>query len=84
MVCPTCDHTLQSLGHGLFHCPRCGTLVGSQADGSADVPALVKRCRGFQREFRGSVEYHTTLWIRLGIHECIDTPAERDRARQGY
>ena len=45
MSCPTCDHTMHSLGTAprYFWCPRCGTIKSCEADIAA--PALVDRCR---------------------------------------
>jgi len=62
----------------MFHCPRCGTLVGCYADGSALVPALVARCREFGRALRHVARPPDERdWHRLGIDEAIATPAQR-------
>jgi hypothetical protein len=74
MPCPTCDHSLHMVTDGVFHCPRCGTMLGGYADGSAAVPALVLRCR--------RLEAMHFLWLKsewhsLGIAEAIHPPGER-------
>lgn len=81
MACPTCDHTMEGIGYGFFHCPRCGTM--RNGDGSLTVPALVERCR----EFAGNAitaakvdrheEWVLRQWHRLGIAESISTPENR-------
>jgi len=49
MACPTCDHTMHSLGstknnESIFWCPRCGTVKGRNYAGEDRiVPRLVKR-----------------------------------------
>lgn len=74
MSCPTCDHTMQGIGYGMSHCPRCGTLVGCHADGSVTVPALVGRCRKFGDTLGPA---WSALWHRLGIRESINKPEDR-------
>ncbi len=67
MACSSCGHTMHGIGHGMFHCPRCGTLY---ADGSVAVPTLVGRCREFEVLVRPSKVLHAD-WHRLGIAEAI-------------
>lgn len=77
MSCPTCDHTLFGIGHGTFHCPRCGTLVGDHFGGGAFVPLLVDRCRLFAGlpSVMDDAAWHD--WRRLGIDESIAPPEAR-------
>jgi hypothetical protein len=77
MACLTCDHTMQGVGAGMSWCPRCGRI--EDGTGAMNVPSLVGRCRQFEREFRGSVEYHMSVWVRLGIHEAVNMPDDRRR-----
>ena len=50
MSCPTCDHTMHSLGSGDYWCPRCGTLQQyRQTRVNTEAPKLVERCRAAQR-----------------------------------
>jgi hypothetical protein len=78
MTCPTCDATMQGIGYGMFHCPRCGTLKGCPVDGAVVTPALVGRCREFQRSHGTNFdEYMGADWDRLGIPEAINPPATR-------
>ena len=72
MPCPTCDHTVQGIGYGLYHCPRCGTYIDE--DGSAKVPALIARLIRFRQEL---TEAQRDVWHALGIDECILLPGER-------
>jgi len=81
MSCPTCDHTMQGIGYGMFHCPRCGTLTNCPTDGHVSVPALVERCRAFGGGLvREPRDVHTgkevfdglkRMWHALGIVEAI-------------
>jgi hypothetical protein len=78
MPCPTCDHTLNGIGYGMFHCPRCGTLVGYHAHGSAMMPALVGRLRELKKMIRNCTA--ATIfqeWNRLGVNESILPEKER-------
>jgi hypothetical protein len=81
MSCPTCDHTLEGIGHGMFHCPRCGTLINCPADGAIHVPALVARCRMFEPRLQDLCKSIVESWCRLGIEESIHTAKEKDNAR---
>jgi len=83
MPCPTCSHTMTTLGYiedaPAMWCPRCGTIDCH----GAEAPKLVDRCRqllavvvswqasGFEAMFR-------KLWTRLGIGESINLPENRD------
>lgn len=79
MACPTCDHTLEGVGNGVFHCPRCGTMVTrGLGELVATVPKLVTRCREFGRTMSADEDAMLlTLWVGLGIDESIYLPAER-------
>lgn len=56
MPCPTCDHTMASLGYAdggtIWHCERCGTVKhhdqSTDAPPKVYVPKLVERCRKFE------------------------------------
>lgn len=82
MACPTCDHTMQSLGYcdggTVWHCSRCGTV--SHHDQFVDapprvhVPKLVERCRDFESVWDDDA-VGRMLWRTLGIEESI-----RDKA----
>lgn len=78
MSCPTCEHTLQFVGGGNFHCPRCGTITSRDLHGGqhVTVPALVARCREFADHIEDSWAIEET-WRRLGIAEAIAPPEER-------
>lgn len=74
MSCPTCDHTMQSLRHEMFWCPRCGTFK-HEVSGHIYVPKLVDRCRSFigcitDRQF-------LSFWRECGLSESINLPADR-------
>lgn len=76
MSCPTCGHTLQAIGDGMRHCPRCGTLT---LDTEAYVPALVDRCRRFENHFRADEDaLLMQAWRVLGVEESIARPQERE------
>lgn len=82
MPCPTCDHTVQGIGFGMFWCPRCGTLIWHTGAGKAvDVPKLVERCRKLEAAHVGAspgVGLNLTLdWHRLGLAESINKPEDR-------
>lgn len=56
MPCPTCDHTMQAVGHEtnmptsyIYWCPRCGTMKSDATDDATGVgvPSLVDRCVEF-------------------------------------
>ncbi len=68
---------MHGIGHGMFHCPRCGTLQGCYADGSVTVPALVLRCRFFVQAVIGDSDEALHRWRTLGIAEAIDVPQDR-------
>lgn len=85
MSCPTCDHTLEGIGYGMFHCPRCGTLKGCPNADAVFVPALVERCRNFMTHMtdeEGPLTAGQRLtfrqeWHRLGVNESTNTPENR-------
>lgn len=85
MACPTCDHTMHGVGHGVFHCPRCGTLTGCYADGSASVPSLVGRVRKLIGTAKGHADTLTYPEARAflayleveGVTESVFKPEER-------
>lgn len=79
MACPTCDHTMESIGccdgGTVWHCPRCGTV---KHHNQSYVPKLVERCRRFERqEMVGCVSREVDKWKGLGIAEAINPPGER-------
>ncbi len=75
MACPTCSHTMQGLGYLMFHCPRCGTV--KNADGSFTTPALVIRCRDFEKQCIGKItQRHDQTWRRTGVAESINPQTE--------
>lgn len=85
MACPTCDHTMQSVGfaEGRHHywCPRCGTLRSTAPGGfdADEAPKLVGRCREFEKDYvvpcgSGMTERE---WIASGIRESINKPEDR-------
>ncbi len=81
MSCPTCDHTLSGIGHGMFHCPRCGTLVNNPVEGACHVPALIRRCREFRRHMSADMDsLLIRRWTIIGIEDSVALPAERDSA----
>lgn len=79
MSCPTCDKTMQCVVASIFWCPTCGTLYPTR-DTVPSVPALVERCRLFEDtiiiEGKATVEA-VSMWMRLGVPEAIELPAER-------
>ena len=84
MSCPTCDHTMQSLGiteDGLnsWWCPRCGTLRqrSSEEPESFDdeVPQLVARCREVAKAYLSIALIN--VWHQFGIGEAINKPDKR-------
>ncbi len=91
MPCPTCDHTMQRINtagssSSWFWCPRCGTIREERADGETndEAPKLVERCREFEKQSPavsptsdGRRLTSGRLWVQLGIHESINTPANR-------
>lgn len=77
MSCPTCSHTMDGIGYGMFHCPRCGTLINCPTDGAVHVPALVIRCRRFGETIGGVCAEHAFRWKQLGVSESIDPPGQR-------
>lgn len=85
-ACPTCDHTMQSLGYcdggTVWHCPRCGTVkhhdqFAGEAPPKIYVPALVARCRQLPDAMRFMPLAFEEAWHRLGIAESINTPENR-------
>ena len=72
MPCPTCDHTMEGIGYGMFHCPRCGTMTNCPAKGNVNVPALVGRCLSFKAA--GLTDAQKLIWHQLGIAESINLP----------
>jgi hypothetical protein len=80
MACQTCGGTMQGVGYGIFHCPRCGTM--KNLDGSLTTPALVTRCREFEEALvnpaTGPVGANLRLlWHTEGIDESIRPPGQR-------
>ena len=72
MPCPTCSHTMENLGHnGLFHCPRCGTVVDSK---SVYVPTLVE---GLRRFLPTLGPRWAELAIQMGLVESVAREEDR-------
>lgn len=88
MSCPTCDHTVSLVCQDTrcFACPRCGTIVWSDAHGEEPVrhepPQLVERLRLFIASESCTVEALGVL-DRLGIVEAVLLPDERPEVKGG-
>lgn len=87
MACPTCSHTMASIGdvaaRRVFHCERCGTVkietyTGDPQNWRVEVytPKLVERCREFEQQLN-VVTTSARNWRTLGIAESINTPENR-------
>lgn len=83
MSCPTCGCTFQKVvdaeqcGRDVFWCSRCGTLsTCSTTHQEHEAPALVRRCRQFEKQERDLSELP---WVSLGIAEAINKPEDRPR-----
>ena len=74
MPCPTCDHTMEGLGYGIFQCRRCGT---TKMNDSFFIPALVERCRRFEQSQIETFNSIDDRWRTLGVAESINIPANR-------
>ena len=48
MACPTCEHTMHSIGVAVFWCPRCGTT--KQISGPPGVPRNVEALNRLTRK----------------------------------
>lgn len=89
MACPTCDHTMHSVGvtiteRRVFWCPRCGTLRVEGFGSFDEAPMLVPRCREFiercvnvRAEDCGKVNLN--VWKQSGVAECINLPDDRPK-----
>lgn len=86
MSCPTCDHTMQSLGvdaqqaKRFYWCPRCGTIktvITSCNDEIDDCPKLVERCREYAESDCLLDKFARHWWKTMGIAESINLPADR-------
>ena len=90
MACPTCNHTMQSvgeieLGWRIYWCQRCGTLKTKGAIPEHEAPMLVERVRRFRNICNGGDGLNAeqaSLWHRLGIGESIEREAEPKVAKQ--
>lgn len=82
MACPTCDHTMRSVGgvgYVVFWCPRCGTIKTNHADNQNNLiclPTLIPRLQKFRNETmprQGGfiLDRLVHAWIWLGIAESI-------------
>lgn len=65
-MCPTCEDTMQSIGHLIYWCPRCGTV--SVRNGASYVPAIIGRCRMFAKE-AGMSTQTAQVWKQFGLDE---------------
>lgn len=91
MPCPSCTHTMDSLGGGCFWCPRCGSLK-SDILTTQLAPKIVDRLKQMRsllllREVQWGKDdarnpYSALLesWIMFGLDECIDPPEKRMQA----
>jgi len=89
MACPTCDHSMASIGdvavRRIFHCERCGTVKIETYTGDPQkwevevyVPKLVERCRIFESSLAPDSQSGGGIdWRRLGIAESINLPEAR-------
>lgn len=82
MPCPSCDHSMEGLGGGVFWCPRCGTLRSLSVTNlpTDTTPKLVERCRELEKEVHaaaGEAPWVETAWVRLGVGESINLPQNR-------
>ncbi len=64
-MCPTCEHTMQSVADDVFWCPRCGTLKMNRAPGSYE-PWWVER----------AIRYIASLdqVTKSALEECCKKP----------
>ena len=77
MACPSCQHTMQGLGEGIFWCPRCGSI---RYQGLVSVPCLVHRVRELHDAMKAAVGFSAwdiSKWNELGLLESIDLPGNR-------
>jgi Zn-finger nucleic acid-binding protein len=95
MACPTCSHTMQSVGvtgqleQRVYWCPRCGTIkVAGEVTEDVEAPKLVARCRAFQAELyecESHDDYGVFMaamperWRVIGLAESIDPPDRRGK-----
>lgn len=87
MSCPTCDHTMQSIGldetTGIVRhwCPRCGTMKSARNGHEyIESPKLVERCRHFEIGlFDKDVNVDCLIdnWREDSISESINPPERR-------
>src|SRR4051812_6946684 len=83
MSCPTCEHTMQSVGmldHGgsVYWCPRCGTIrqLLSNKEKELDTEAVLP---GMVRTLLSHCGPGIRERARLhGVYEAIELPANRD------
>jgi hypothetical protein len=82
MPCPTCEHTMQSVGESVAWCPRCGTIQGNWEAGQP--PKLVQRCRdfaarAFDSDLLTGVDSVLALaeWQSCGVDESINPVVDR-------
>jgi len=81
MSCPTCDHTMVSVGLSrngydtVYWCPRCGTVKDA---GVACEPVLVTRCIKYAGTLKDEKKIED--FERCGILESILPPGERGMA----
>jgi hypothetical protein len=74
---------IEAGGMGYSLCPTCGTVkIAATNPATAGpfrltvyVPKLVERCRELEKEL--GIREPKGAWVRLGIHEAINTPGNR-------
>jgi tRNA(Ile2) C34 agmatinyltransferase TiaS len=76
MSCPTCDHTMHSVGDTAWWCPRCGTL-SFKGFSQIETPKLVTRCRELSSRHLLDKLQARSDWHTLGIGESIFPPDTR-------
>ncbi len=84
MSCPTCDHTMQRVGQGVFWCPRCGTLrtvlsLPAAIRNDDAAPRLVDSMRDLIGLVQEAADTEQTGCARFEIHQNdAGTVAYRD------
>lgn len=71
---------MESVLHGVFWCPRCGTLRRLWTfEGINDTPELVARCREYETALMHPPRngFYSGEWFRMGIAEPVNVPDRR-------
>jgi len=77
MSCPTCDHTMHSVGAYWFWCPRCGTLKQQLAERNGHVTTCVPLGVELVRAWLKKQPLFVSAPIALTFEEAFMTPLER-------